>query len=107
MLGVCLARGSFPGLVVALAVSVLRDLRRRVLIAVRGVFDQFLLGQLEALRLSAASLVDGLALFAVALGGVEQRIWQFRGHATHCIRSSSRKPSSRHSNHDRQKSPPR
>ena len=35
-------------------------------VAVGGVFDEFLLGQLEALGLAAAGLVDRAALFAAA-----------------------------------------
>jgi hypothetical protein len=50
-------------------------------VAVRGVFDQFLLGQLEALGLAAAGLVYGLALQAASLVEVEQRVGRFVGHA--------------------------
>jgi len=38
-----------------------RDLRRCMLVTVRGVFDQFPLGQLKALGLSPAGLLDRLA----------------------------------------------
>ena len=43
-------------------------------VAVGGVFDQFLLCELKALSLTAACLVDGLTLFAPALGQVGQRV---------------------------------
>ena len=36
-------------------------------VAVRGVFDQLFLGQLEAFRDAAASLVDGSALLAMSI----------------------------------------
>ena len=45
-----------------------------MLVGVRGVLDQLLLAQLKALRLAAARLLDGLALFATALDQLEQRI---------------------------------
>jgi hypothetical protein len=46
------------------------------------VFDQFLLGELEALRLAATGLFDREALFASPLGKLEDRLrWQPRVHA--------------------------
>src|ERR1700722_16780516 len=59
---------------VALEERVARDLRGRMAVAVGGVFDQFLLCELKALGLTAACLVDGLTLFAPALGEVGQRV---------------------------------
>ena len=50
-----------------LATRVTDDARGRVLIAVGGVLDQLLLGQLEALGLAASRLFDGGALLAAAL----------------------------------------
>jgi lipase (class 2) len=40
------------------------DARRRVFIAMRGVFDQLLLGQLETLGLASPRLLDGAACLA-------------------------------------------
>src|SRR5438067_5989743 len=72
VLFVCLAvRGSVPLL---LGARVVDDAKRRMLVGVRGVLDQLLLAQLKALRLAAARLLDGLALFATALDQLEQRI---------------------------------
>ncbi len=65
MLLVGLAVGRLVG--VALGCGVAHDPRGGVFIAVGGVFDQFLLGLLEALGLAAAGLLDGTALFAAAL----------------------------------------
>ena len=77
------------GLVVALVEGVARDLRRRVLVAVGGVFDQFLLGQLEALGLATAGLLDGLALLAPARAQLEQRVGgHLVGHGANCTRSA-------------------
>jgi hypothetical protein len=42
--------------------GVAHDPRRRVAVAVGGVFHEFLLGQLESLGLAATRLIDGAAL---------------------------------------------
>src|SRR5690348_16452181 len=60
---VAVARSLF----VALARRVVDDGLGRVLVAVGGVFDHLLLGQLEALGLSAAGLLHRTPLFATAL----------------------------------------
>src|SRR5438094_570978 len=57
-----------------LGAGVIDDARRRALVAMRGVLDQFPLAELEALGLAAAGLLDGLALFAPALGEIDVRI---------------------------------
>src|SRR5438105_14598583 len=53
---------------------VVHDARRRLLVPVGGVLDQFLLAELEALRLASAGLLDREALFAPALGEFEQPV---------------------------------
>src|SRR5437870_1834840 len=53
---------------------VVHDARRRLLVPMGGVLDQFLLAELEALRLASAGLLDREALFAPALGEFEQPV---------------------------------
>jgi CsoR family transcriptional regulator, copper-sensing transcriptional repressor len=69
-----LAVGRVRLVLLGLAGGIARDLRRCMLVAVGGMFDQFLLGELEALGLPATGLVNGLALFAPTLAQLEDRI---------------------------------
>src|SRR5438045_1062168 len=67
VLGVPFAVERVRGLVLlGAAAGVAQDPRGRVLVAVRGVLDQLLLGELEALRLAAAGLLDRAPLLAAA-----------------------------------------
>src|SRR2546423_1599377 len=63
---VCFAVDARVGLLVAH--RVVDDARGRLLVAVGGVLDEFLLAELEPLRLAAARLLDGDALLAPSLG---------------------------------------
>src|SRR5436305_2140321 len=77
---VCFAVDARVGLLVAH--RVVHDARGRLLVAVRGVLDEFLLAELEALRLAAARLFDRFALLAPSLGELVDGIgWQPRVHA--------------------------
>ena len=55
---------------ILVALGVAHDPCRRVLIAVRGVLDQVVLGELESFGHASAGLLDGSALLATALGEV-------------------------------------
>src|SRR5256714_2246141 len=63
---VCFAVDARVGLLVAH--RVVDDARGRLLVAVGGVLDEFLLAELEPLRLAAARLLDRDALLAPSLG---------------------------------------
>src|SRR6476659_449135 len=63
---VCFAVDARVGLLVA--DRVIDDARGRLLVAVGGVLDEFLLAELEPLRLAAARLLDRPALLAPSLG---------------------------------------
>ena len=57
---------------------VAHDPRRRVLVAVRGVLDQVLLGELETLGFTAAGLLDGAALLVASPRKVVESGWRTR-----------------------------
>src|SRR5262249_39587354 len=61
-------------LLLLLRSCVVHDARERLLVTVRCMLDQFVLGELEALGLASACLLDGQALVPSTFGQFKQRI---------------------------------